>query len=193
MHTLPFFTLLLVFGLFFAACQGDSRQSYGDATGLHVSEADHLFFKNTRLRYYRAQEDEASKMTYYFHEKLAADTFPLQLYLVDNWIHSKAFLALKNKGEAAPQDLKEAVGIQLIAYQQNSNQLVFTSDELGDIPALFRFRAALERGDRICFNQSSSGLQSCLPITATFRRAWGETIADFLNLTQLEQRKQRGS
>lgn len=179
--------------LFFAACQADSSQSYGSAIGLRVSEADHLYFKNTRLRYYRAQEDEATKMTYYFHDKLANDTFGLQLYLVDNWIHNSAFLALKNKGKAAPQDLTEAVGIQFIAYQQNSNQLVFTSDELGDIPALFRFRAALERGDRICYNQSSSKLQSCLPIAAAFRRAWGETIADFLNLTQLEQRKQRGS
>ncbi len=192
MHT-PFFTLVLFLTLLFTACQGDSRQSYGDATGLHVSEADHLFFKNTRLRYYRALEDEANKMTYYFHEKLAADTFPLQLYLVDNWIHGKAFLALKTKGKAAPQDLPAAAPLQFLAYEQNSNQLVFSSEELADIPALFRFRAALDKGGKICFQQPlETDRANCLPTSATFRRAWNETIADFLQLTQLEQRRQRG-
>lgn len=188
----PFFALLLLLTLLFTACQGDS-QSYGDTTGLHVSEADHLFFKNTRLRYYRALEDEASKMTYYFHEKLAADTFPLQLYLVDNWIHSKAFLVLKTKGETRPQDLPDVAPLQFLAYEQNGNQLIFSSEEIADIPALFRFRAALEKGSRICFRSpAETDAPNCLPTSTTFRRAWSETIADLLQLTQLEQRRQRG-
>ncbi len=182
----PLFLVLWL--LLLAACHREGAKEYGEDIGLRVSDPDHLYFKNTRLRHYQAVEDAVAYVTYYRHEKQAMDTFAYQLYLVDNWIRNKAYLLIAQGGDAPLQSRLLTSPLHIMQYEQNSNQLLFTSDEVGDIPALFRLYRALGEGSRLCFSEAVAQPQSCLIAASPAHTAWRETIADFLNLTQLAQR-----
>ncbi|MEM9260174.1 MAG: hypothetical protein AAGA62_11045 [Bacteroidota bacterium] len=80
---------LLLLSLF--ACEGNTAARKA-ARGPHfVADPDHLFFKNTRLRHYQAEEQQGSA-TSYRHDKLMASEATLIPVLLDNWLEDEATL-----------------------------------------------------------------------------------------------------
>lgn len=91
---------LLLFSLF--ACEGDTAARKA-ARGPHfVSEPDHLFFKNTRLRHYQAEEAQGAP-TSYRHDKLLASEATLLPVLLDNWLEDQASLRFDVRRSPAEQ------------------------------------------------------------------------------------------
>ncbi|MEM1359792.1 MAG: hypothetical protein AAGF89_16425 [Bacteroidota bacterium] len=80
---------LLLFSLF--ACEGNTAARKA-ARGPHfVTDPDYLFFKNTRLRHYQAEEQKGSATSYRL-DKLMASEATLIPVLLDNWLEDQATL-----------------------------------------------------------------------------------------------------
>lgn len=186
---------------------GDSAPT-GPKVGQRVSDPDHLYFKNIRIRAYQVAEDEASYRTHYLHKGFRKDTLDLQLVLVDNWIQSRAFLALGHSiqrtqtdqsGDASQQATAGVVtpnanGISgssgkiiFLRYEEDKPEIIFTSDGLNDAAALAKLKQMLSANSRICYQIDADKQEHCLPVGGPSRQAIQETIRDYLALTQLDR------
>lgn len=87
-HLLPLLTLPL---LLLTACQGKTQERRAARGENYVPDADHLYFKNTRLREYAA-EDKAEGLTIYTHDDVLEGPARVVPILIDNWINDRARL-----------------------------------------------------------------------------------------------------
>lgn len=172
-------------GLFFLlGCSGASESEQGEDRGFRVSDPDHLYFKNTQIRDYRATEDTERYRTIYLHDLMANDTSGLDLLLVDNWIRSQAFL------EFAQEPASKAEEKSTLRFYENEAggpKQIFSSQQLEDAIALRAFYDALGRNTEICV-EGFQPLPYCLPGGGKLRKGMRATIADFVKLTQLNDR-----
>ncbi len=100
--SLPLFLLLL------PSCTGDTASRRAARGEFYVSDPDHLYFKNTRARNYRAEE-VAEKLTLYYHDELSAAKSRLELVITDNWLTDDARLTvvLRPEGVQANQTVED--------------------------------------------------------------------------------------
>ena len=87
--------LSLVFSLIFCltlfACEGNTAARKAARGPDYVAAPDRLYFKNTRIRYYAADE-RREDVTVYRHDDLMATEATLLLTIVDYWLEDRASL-----------------------------------------------------------------------------------------------------
>lgn len=163
-----------------ASCNG--KQVSTPATGLRVSDPDHLYFKNVRVNQYASVDDHELHLTKFVHRKFREDNaMPLQLTLVDNWIHNLAFLELT--GLPTIDENKGA----FFRMEGTGNVQVLTVTQLNDRPSLEQFGREIGGNARICYLENGASPEHCFAVGSPVRLALRETITDFLRLTRLEE------
>jgi hypothetical protein len=90
-YLIPLLMLPLLF-----ACEGNNAARKAARGENFVSDPDHLYFKNTRARYYAAEE-VAQRATIYRHANLFASEANLRPALIDNWLQDRAVIRFENK------------------------------------------------------------------------------------------------
>lgn len=172
----------LVCSILFFSC-GNHVNS--PATGLRVSDPDHLYFKNVRVNLYSAIEDNELHKTHYTHRKFKDNAVPVRLVIVDNWIHSRAYLKL-----AIENDIAKGTILELGDEQ---GKRFFSVEKLSDRKALNRLKAELSGNTQVCYvGMNVIQLRYCFAVGSPAREALRVTILDFLKLTELEDGRTPG-
>jgi hypothetical protein len=83
---LPFLVLLLC-----CACEGNTAARKAARGANFVPDPNHIFFKNTRARHYRAEEI-TNRATIYRHDGLFESEAHLRPALIDNWLQDRAVI-----------------------------------------------------------------------------------------------------
>lgn len=82
---------LLLFIVLCCACEGNTAARKAARGPNFVSDPDHLYFKNTRIRHYQAEE-VTNRATIFRHEALYNSDAQLRLVLIDNWLQDRALI-----------------------------------------------------------------------------------------------------
>lgn len=83
---LPFLVLALC-----CACEGKTAARKAARGANFVPDPNHIFFKNTRARHYRAEEI-TNRATIYRHDGLFESEAHLRPVLIDNWLQDRAVI-----------------------------------------------------------------------------------------------------
>lgn len=86
---LKFLPLLIL--LICCSCEGKTAARKAARGPNFVPDPNHLFFKNTRARHYRAEE-VTNRATIYRHEGLFESEAHLRPVLIDNWLQDRAVI-----------------------------------------------------------------------------------------------------
>ena len=166
--------------LFNCSEKGDSP-----ATGLRVSEPDHLYFKNVRVNLYASIDDDELHLTRYVHRKFTDNESPVRLVLIDNWLHGRAYL------EAETSEGVENATVFRIGLPGQSG-VVFDAEDLEDRKSLRVLKNELSGNAEVCYPGNTNMDNYCFPVGSPVREALRVTILDFLKLTTLEDGRSPG-
>lgn len=131
-----FLFFILLTGLL--ACDGNTAARKAARGTNFVADPDHIYFKNTRARHYRAEE-VAQRATIYRHDDLFNSSARLRPVLIDNWLQDRALIRFETEPNLSNWTLeagKEAVWTQVsLATPPTNEQLAALSDLLlGNTP-----------------------------------------------------------
>lgn len=122
---------------FLLACEGNTAARKAARGPNFVSDPDHIYFKNTRARNYRAEEI-AERATIYRHDKLFNSAARLRPTLIDNWLQDRAIIRFEvdslSKWKLLHGVSAEAVPIPLSTPPTNSELATFSRYLLGTEP-----------------------------------------------------------
>lgn len=100
---LKYLTLLLMLP-FLLTCEGNTAARKAARGENFVSDPDHLYFKNTRARYY-AEEEITQRATIYRHGELFNSEANLRPALIDNWLQDRAVIRFEQNGGSTDWEL----------------------------------------------------------------------------------------
>lgn len=93
---LKYFPVLLL--VCCSACEGNTAARKAARGANFVPDPNHLYFKNTRARHYRAEEI-TNRATIYRHDALFRSEARLFPVLIDNWLQDRAILRFETVPE----------------------------------------------------------------------------------------------
>jgi hypothetical protein len=93
---LPFLILVLC-----SACEGNTAARKAARGANFVPDPNHLYFKNTRARHYRAEEI-TNRATIYRHDGLFESEAYLRPVLIDNWLQDRAVIRFEPEQDLYP-------------------------------------------------------------------------------------------
>lgn len=88
----------LIFLLTCCACEGNTNARKAARGENFVPDPNHLYFLNTRVRHYRAEE-VTNRATIYRHDALFNSPARLLPVLVDNWLQDRAIIRFETRPE----------------------------------------------------------------------------------------------
>ncbi len=98
--------LILLLSLpFLLTCEGKTAARKAARGENFVSDPDHLYFKNTRARYYAAEEI-VQRATIYRHDGLFASEANLRMALIDNWLQDRAVIRFEPQNSVTDWQLE---------------------------------------------------------------------------------------
>jgi hypothetical protein len=89
-----FIAFFLLAGLL--ACDGNTAARKAARGPNFVAAPDHIYFKNIRARYYRAEE-VTQRATIYRHDDLFDSAARLRPVLIDNWLQDRALIRFETE------------------------------------------------------------------------------------------------
>lgn len=135
---LKYFPVLLL--VLCAACEGNTAARKAARGANFVPDPNHLFFKNTRVRHYRAEE-VTNRATIYRHDGLFLSEAHLLPVLIDNWLQDRAIIRF----ETAPDLPEWTLGTISGSGQQKTLPISTppTNEELEELMAALQRKEAL--------------------------------------------------
>jgi len=167
--------LFLLFLLALIACDGNTAARKAAKGPYYVSDPDHLYFKNTRLRHYNADESR-QEATVYRHADLLASQAALIPVLLDNWLADQATLRFDVRTDPAEAAITQAFRLdvrKVTGWQAVPLTVPPTQEELVEL----RNHLATQRELRVV-----RGIDTLAAFPDEARKAAREVLDDYLRL-----------
>lgn len=166
---------IVMLGLLFTACEGNTAARKAARGPNFVSAPDRLYFKNTRLRHYAADE-RREDVTVYRHDDLQASEATLLPVIVDYWLEDRAAIRFEVRtspdAEAIPRPFR------LDLFQQNKWQPVrLTAPPTNEELTILRQHLSTQQDLRIVM-----GVDTLDPFPGEARVAAKDILDDYLRL-----------
>lgn len=166
---------ILLFGLFLSSCEGNTAARKAARGPDYVSAPDRLYFKNTRLRHYAADE-RREDITVYRHDDLLESEATLLPAIVDYWLEDRANIRfevrLNNEETGVPRPFR------LDVYTQDNWTPIRlsappTNEELASLQRYLSTQQEL---------RLVMGVDTLSPFPGEARAAGKEVLDDYLRL-----------
>ena len=171
---LKFLPILLL--LLCSACEGNTAALKASRGTNFVPDPNHLFFKNTRARHYRAEEI-TNRATIYRHDGLFQSEANLRLVLIDNWLQDRAVIRL----ELTPELSAWAETWSLMAGNGTQSAQKFTLSTPPTNEELDQLLTSLQSTDNLYLSIPADTLRLAFPNEAGRKHA-RTVIKDYLTL-----------
>lgn len=169
----------LILALLFTTCEGNTAARKAARGPDYVSTPDRLYFKNTRLRHYAADE-RRDDVTVYRHADLRQSQATLLPVIVDYWLNDRASIRFEVRvdpdSEATPRPFR------LDLYQQNQwSPLRLTAPPTNEELKALRQHLSTQQELRIVM-----GVDTLSPFPGDSRAAAKTVLDDYLRLVAAE-------
>lgn len=171
------FSLSLVFslGLFVFACEGNTAARKAARGPDYVSAPDRLYFKNTRIRYYAADE-RREDITVYRNDDLSASDATLIPTIVDYWLEDRASVRFEVRPDDTTAAFPRPFRLDLLE-QEEWKPLRLTAPPT--VEELRRLRSHLATQQEL---RMVMGVDTLDPFPGKARAAAKEVLDDYLRL-----------
>ncbi|MEL7159842.1 MAG: hypothetical protein AAFN92_03720 [Bacteroidota bacterium] len=169
------YLLLLLVLTFLVACEGGTAARKAAKGPYFVSDPDHLYFKNTRLRHYRADESR-QEVTVYRHDDLLASEARVLPILLDNWLEDQATLRFDVRRDPAQDAVAEPFRLDVrqdAGWESLRLSVPPTNEEVAEL----RRYLSTNRELRVVM-----GLDTLAPFPGEARATAKEVLDDYLRL-----------
>jgi len=163
------FYLPLLLLVLLTACDGNTAARKAARGENFVAAPNHIFFKNTRARHYRAEEI-AERATIYRHDNLFDSDARLRPALIDNWLQDRALIRFETDPVTAGWQLEAGTdtgwAVVPLTVPPSNQELTHLSEQLGSRAGL---RLVTARDTLTAFPTEASRKEARLVITDYLR------------------------
>lgn len=166
---------VIILSILLTNCEGNTAARKAARGPDFVSSPDRLYFKNTRLRHYAADE-RREDVTVYRHDDLQESEATLLPVIVDYWLEDRASIRFEVRVDSGAEAIPRPFRLDL--YQQKQwNPIRRTAPPTNEELNILRRHLSTQQDLRIVM-----GVDTLTPFPGEARTAAKEVLDDYLRL-----------